>query len=214
MNRKIMRASAVSASLTPTVGAGALAGGGSVTNSRSLSVTIQNPTPEPASDSLTRLARLGEVERVAAQSHRGSRKTAVKRRLSQLARRAKLRRRVVALSKAAEGAARSAGGTTTGAGAVASREATHGLCRSRLLWPPPGESVAGHPMSGALMPKYLIQASYTLEGVKGVQSAGGTSSRRLAERSGSGACAISSGGSAYWKSDFLKMAGTARGRAL
>lgn len=57
--RKAMQgvASAVSASLTPTVGAGALAGGGSVTNSRSLSVTIQNPTPEPASDSLTRTTR-------------------------------------------------------------------------------------------------------------------------------------------------------------
>ena len=27
------------------------------------------------------------------------------------------------------------------------------------------------------MPKYLIEASYTLEGVKGVQSAGGTSRR-------------------------------------
>jgi hypothetical protein len=50
-------ASAVSASLTPTVGAGALAGGGSVTNSRSLSVVIQNPAQEPASDSLTRTTR-------------------------------------------------------------------------------------------------------------------------------------------------------------
>jgi hypothetical protein len=52
-------ASAVSTSLTPTVGAGALAGGvgGSVTNTRSLSVVIQNPAQEPASDSLTRTTR-------------------------------------------------------------------------------------------------------------------------------------------------------------
>lgn len=38
------------------------------------------------------------------------------------------------------------------------------------------------------MPKYLIEASYTLEGVKGVQSAGGTSRRdavaKLAESAG------------------------------
>lgn len=57
--RKAMQdvASAVSASLTPTVGAGALAGGGSVTNSRSMNVVINNPQSEPASDSLTRTTR-------------------------------------------------------------------------------------------------------------------------------------------------------------
>src|SRR5215217_7479301 len=32
-----------------------------------------------------------------------------------------------------------------------------------------------HPIIRSAMPKYLIEASYTLEGVKGVQSAGGTS---------------------------------------
>ena len=32
------------------------------------------------------------------------------------------------------------------------------------------------------MPKYLIEASYTLEGVKGVQSAGGTSRREAVAR--------------------------------
>lgn len=48
-------AATVASSLTPTVGAGAL--GGSVTNSRSLSLVINNPQAETGSDSLTRTAR-------------------------------------------------------------------------------------------------------------------------------------------------------------
>ena len=52
-------ADAVASSMTPTVGAGALAGagGGTVTNSRTLSVTINNPQAETGSDSLTRTTR-------------------------------------------------------------------------------------------------------------------------------------------------------------
>lgn len=48
---------AVASSMSPTVGAGALAGGGTVTNSRTLSVTINNPQAETGSDSLTRTTR-------------------------------------------------------------------------------------------------------------------------------------------------------------
>ena len=50
-------ADAVASSMSPTVGAGALAGGGTVTNSRTLSVTINNPQAETGSDSLTRTTR-------------------------------------------------------------------------------------------------------------------------------------------------------------
>lgn len=57
--RKAMRgvATAVSASLTPTVGAGVLAGAGSVTNSRNMNIVINNPRAETGSESLTRTTR-------------------------------------------------------------------------------------------------------------------------------------------------------------
>src|SRR3954469_17060133 len=65
-----------------------------------------------------------------------------------------------------------------------SADAFTSTCRVRR-----GVGRFGHPSrQEARMPKYLVEGSYTLEGVKGVQSAGGTSRRdavaKLAESAG------------------------------
>src|SRR4051812_15291905 len=54
-----------------------------------------------------------------------------------------------------------------------SDKGSHGSQRP-LLCSTPNAKVGAPESSGALMPKYLFEASYTLEGVKGVQRGGGT----------------------------------------
>src|SRR6185503_1145298 len=60
-----------------------------------------------------------------------------------------------------------------GAGSRSTRSARRRACPAPL----PGERVGPHPTLGGLMAKFLILANYTLDGVRGVQKAGGSARR-------------------------------------